>query len=165
MTSTNVGRRAFAQMKIAKILIPSTFIIWCLIKHRFIIVLFRLSFLIGQCVSTSKNYSVFYNIYNMIIIGLIIPISMMVFSLLSIKNIREFQQRIHPRTQIPIITSNGQNPNQNLANKKKYDYQLSFMVLIQQFVYLITNTLYIAYLFYSVITLYWTKTTAQVLIF
>jgi hypothetical protein len=58
---------------------------------------------------------------------------MMVFSLLSIKNIREFQRRIHPRTQIPIIALNGQDPSQNIANKKKYDYQLSFMVLIQQF--------------------------------
>ena len=100
--------------------------------------------LIGQCVSTSKNYTIFYNIYNTTISGLIIPISMIVFTLLCIKNVKQLRNRVHAIPQILSIQStNHRDPRQNIVNKKTSVYQLIFMVLIQQFVYLITNLPYI----------------------
>lgn len=98
----------------------------------------------------------------MIFSGLIIPISMIVFSLLCIKNVKQLQTRVHPNARIlSLQTTNVRDLHQNIANKKTDDYQLIFMVLVQQFVYLITNLPFISYLFYIVITINWNKSNLQ----
>ncbi len=79
---------------------------------------------------------------------------MIVFNLLCIKNVKQFQQRVHARTQISnIVFRTVQDPRQNTVNKKHYDYQLLFIRLVQICVYIITTLRFISYLFYSAITL------------
>lgn len=87
---------------------------------------------------------------------------MIVFSLLCIKSVKQLQQRVHARTQIPnIVFMTVQDPRRNTVNKKHYDYQLLFIRLVQICVYIITTLRFISYLFYSAIKLNWTKSNNQ----
>jgi uncharacterized protein YutD len=87
----------------------------------------------------------FYNINIIIISGILIPISMIIFSFLCLRNVKQLQQRVHAHTRIP----NNPNLHQNVVNKKAYDYQLFAMIFVQQCVYIITNFPFVLYLFYS----------------
>jgi hypothetical protein len=101
----------------------------------------------------------YFNVFNIIVCGVIIPVSMIVFSLLYIRNVKQLQQRVQPHRHIIFI--NVQTPRQNIANKKSYDYQLLLMIFVEQCFYVITNIPFISYLFYSAITLNWPKSNIQ----
>jgi len=99
----------------------------------------------------------------MILNGILIPLVMLISGLLCIRNVKQLQQRVQPLLQtlnMAFITE--QNRRQSFFNKKNYDYQLLLMVLVEQFIYLFTNIPFISYLFYSTITLNWTKSSVQI---
>ncbi|CAF0882208.1 unnamed protein product [Adineta steineri] len=159
MTSRVVKRRAFTNMKIPKILIPSVIIAYCLITMH---VPFYQDIVNHRCIITSTNYTTFYNIFNAFISGLVIPMLMIIFSLLTVRNVRHLQQRVHARVQILVTTNvNEQTVQPQAINKKSYDYQLSFMILIQECVYIISNLPFVVYSFYIAITSSWSKPILQ----
>jgi hypothetical protein len=88
MSSSSVQRRNFSRIKVAKILIPSVGIGWCIIslhislyyyivkgEHRRLCLNYFIhrsiySFgLIGQCKMVSDVYTIFYNIYDTVLSG------------------------------------------------------------------------------------------------
>jgi hypothetical protein len=85
---------------------------------------------------------------------------MITFSILTIKNVKRLKNRVN----LLIQTINELNNRLNLVNKKNYDYQLLFMVLVQQFVYVITTFQFVTYSLYSVITMNWIKSNTQIAI-
>jgi hypothetical protein len=74
------------------------------------------------CRSTPASYVAFYNIYNTILFGVLIPILMFVFGLLTIRNIKLSRQRINAQTI----------PNLNVRNHAKlHENEVSMMTLFQ----------------------------------
>ena len=94
--------------------------------------------IIGQCVSTSAVYKVFNNIFNAVLSGILIPVLMIIFSTLTVQNVKRLRQRVHHNTPL------------NLANitNKKYESQLLSMILAQQLVYIICNLPFVSYSLY-----------------
>jgi hypothetical protein len=109
-------------------------------------------------------YAIFFTVYNIILTGLIIPILMFTFGILTIQNIRRLQNRVSPCIQTINVSMNQLNNRRNLVNKKNNDYQLLFMVLVQQCVYVITTLPFATYSLYSVVTINWTKSNIQIAI-
>lgn len=79
---------------------------------------------------------------------------MSIFSILTINNVKKRHQRINPLVQT--------NNRLNLVNRKIYEDQLLFMVLVQQFVYIFTTLPYAILSFYIAITTYWIKSNIQI---
>jgi len=77
--------------------------------------------------SESNAFAIFFNVYNIIFAGIVIPILMITFIVLTIKNVKRLKNRVNSLIQ----TINELNNRLNLVNKKNYDYQLLFMVLVQ----------------------------------
>lgn len=81
---------------------------------------------------------------------------MIVFSILTIRNVKRLQRRIDNNTlAIERIIPN------NIVNKRHHDYQLFYMTFIQQCVYIITTLPFVSYLLYITITMYSVKSTVQ----
>ncbi|UJR22362.1 hypothetical protein I4U23_025424 [Adineta vaga] len=154
MTSTVVRQRAMSNMKIPKVVIPSIAIVCAL---SFIHVLFYQDIVRDRCVISSDTYTKFYNIYNTILSGIFIPMLMMIFSMLTVRNVKRLQGRIALNT-APINQILGN----NIMNKRKHDYQLFFMIFVQQCVYIITTLPFVSYLLYATITMYSVKSTTQI---
>ncbi|CAF1189553.1 unnamed protein product [Adineta steineri] len=158
MTSTIVRRRAFARIKISMIMISLAGMIWSLVSVH---VLIGQKIIEGQCVPGSKAYAIFFNVYNTVLVGFITPILMTGFGSVTVRNVKQLQSRANHRAQIihTIITNQENHP--NAVNKKSYDYQLLFMVLVQIFVYIITTIPFVMYSVYAVITIYWSKSSVR----
>ncbi|CAF1412090.1 unnamed protein product [Adineta steineri] len=161
MTSTIVRRRAFARMKISMTIIPMAGIIWSLVSIHVLTGQKRIK---GQCVLGSNSYAIFFNVYNTVLVGLVIPILMTGFSLVTIRNVKQLQNRVNHRAQIihTIIINRANHP--SAVNKKSYDYQLLFMVLVQIFVYIITNFPFVIHSIYVTITINCSKSSIQLAI-
>ena len=102
-----------------------------------------LSSLLGRCVLTSASYINFYNIYNATLSGVLIPVSMLIFGVLTIRNVRQLKRRVGDNN---IIQQ------ENLNNRRSFDYQLSLMIRVQLGVYILCNLPYASYLLYVVFT-------------
>ncbi|CAF2808358.1 unnamed protein product [Rotaria sp. Silwood2] len=138
MTSTNVKRRAFSRVKVAKIIIPSVGI--------------------GRCTVVLRVYSIYYNIYNTILSGFLTPIIMIVFGFLTIRNIQLSRQRVNAQVNVKQILANQR---QSKTNTKSREYEILIMILIQLGVYLITCLPFPMHLVYSTVTMQWTKSNVQ----
>ncbi|CAF4704328.1 unnamed protein product [Rotaria sp. Silwood1] len=158
MTSTNVRRRAFSRVKIAKIIIPSVGISWFIISLHIPLNHFIVN---GRCMVVLRVYSIFYNIYNTVLSGFLIPILMIVFGFLTIRNIKLSRQRVNVQVNMNRIFTNQR---QGKNNTKSRDYEILIMILVQLSVYLITCLPFPMYLVYSTITIQWTKSSVQLAI-
>ncbi|CAF0768842.1 unnamed protein product [Adineta ricciae] len=153
MTSTVVRRRSFTNRKVPKILIPIVAIVCGL---SFIHIPFYYDIIRSRCTTTSNSYLQFYNIFNTVLSGVTIPIPMIIFSILTVRNVKRLQHRVDNNTLLTerII------PN-NIVNKRHHDYQLFYMIFIQQCVYIITTLPFVSYLLYITITMYSVKSPVQ----
>lgn len=107
----------------------------------------------------TTTYIVFYNIYNPILSGLLIPIIMIIFGFLTIKNIRQSRQRVNVQM---LSTYRGvANQQADKINIKSREYQISIMILVQLGFYLITCLPFPIYLLYSAATMYSVKGSVQ----
>jgi hypothetical protein len=59
------------------------------------------------------------------------------------------------------INNKKSNNQQNLLNKRNYDYQLLFIILVQPSVYIISTLPFASYLLYAVITMDYMKSNIQ----
>lgn len=115
--------------------------------------------IVGRCTQTTDTYTAFNNIYNTFLSGLTIPILMVIFGFLTIRNIVHARQRISLQMVVPQIPVN---PSIYRRNIKSREYEISIMILVQLAVYLITCLPFPIYLIYSTITMYEEKTNAQI---
>ena len=111
-----------------------------------------LSSFVGRCVITSVSYANFYNIYNAVLVGVLIPISMLIFGVLTIRNVQQLQHR---------VGNNNIIQQENLNNRRSFDYQLSLMILVQLGVYLLSNLPFASYLLYVIFTMNSVKSSFQ----
>ena len=100
----------------------------------------------------SARYANFYNISNATLSGVLIPVSMLIFSILTIRNVQQLQHRVGNSN---IIQQ------ENLNNRRNFDDQLSLMILVQLGVYLLSNLPFDSYLLYVVITMNSVKSSLQ----
>lgn len=103
----------------------------------------------------SANYAKFYNIYNTILTGIVIPSLMFIFSFLTMRNVSQLKRRVQQNT---IVNS------QNLINNTIYESQLVTMMITQQISYLISNIPFVSYLLYDVLTMNTMKSNVQIAI-
>lgn len=105
----------------------------------------------------TDGYSVFFSIYNTVVAGLLIPILMCVFGLLTVHNVKQVQLRAaqHVNAIHPEVDRRRNSP--HAVYKRNYDYQLLFMVLVQTSVYLITTLPFILFSLYGVLSIKWVK--------
>jgi hypothetical protein len=96
------------------------------------------------------NYTLIFSIYMFILAGTISPILMILFSLLTLWNLKRLRQCIGPI-------------NQNLHLHKR-DFQLIKMLLTQIIVYLVTTGLYPISLLYTALTQYIHKSSERIVI-
>lgn len=92
----------------------------------------------------STSYAIFYNILNIILPGFLIPFPMLLFSLLTIRNVKQLKRRV----QNPITNTN-------------YEYQLVLMITVQQLIYFISSFPFVSYLIYDMCTMNTTKSNVQ----
>ena len=92
----------------------------------------------------STSYAIFYNILNIILPGFLIPFPMLLFSLLTIRNVKQLKRRV----QNPITNTN-------------YEYQLVLMITVQQLIYFISSFPFVSYLIYDMFTMNTTKSSVQ----
>ena len=111
-----------------------------------------LSSVVGRCVLTTTGYINFYNIYNATLSGVLIPSSMLIFGVLTIRNVRQLKRRVDKNS---IIQQ------ENVNNRRNFDYQLSLMILVQLGVYLFSNLPYASYLLYVIFTMNSVKSSFQ----
>jgi len=95
-------------------------------------------------VAISTSYAIFYNILNIILPGFLIPFPMLLFSLLTIRNVKQLKRRV----QNPITNTN-------------YEYQLVLMITVQQLIYFISSFPFVSYLIYDMFTMNTTKSSVQ----
>jgi len=95
-------------------------------------------------VAISTSYAIFYNILNIILPGFLIPFPMLLFSLLTIRNVKQLKRRV----QNPITNTN-------------YEYQLVLMITVQQLIYFISSFPFVSYLIYDMCTMNTTKSNVQ----
>ena len=147
MTSPLDQRRAFAHITVSIFVIPITAIIWCLVSIHVLIFQDNTA---GRCISDSIAYSVFFNIFNTILPGLLIPILMIMFGVLTIENLKQVHNLVNPH----MHTHNQElSDRPHMTHQRSADYQLLFMVLVQQCVYVITTLPLTIYSVYAVITI------------
>ena len=111
-----------------------------------------LSSLLGRCVITSTSYTNFYNISNATYSGVFIPVSMLIFGVLTMRNVRQLKRR---------VGNNNIIQQENLKNRRNFDYQLSSMILVQLGVYLLSNLPFASYLLYVIFTMDSVKSSFQ----
>jgi hypothetical protein len=142
-SSSDIRWRRWSSPKMAMRLIIINIIFWCLI---YIQVLVFYEIHNGNCSFQGGIYGIFFSIYISIDSGILPPFLMLIFGLLTLKNIRESKQKLKPVT----IISGGR-PVQNTEMLKK-DLQISKMLFNQICVFIILNLMNPCYLLYQTIT-------------
>jgi hypothetical protein len=99
-----------------------------------------------------KVYNLIFGIYTLIFAGIIPPVSMSIFSLITIRNLRSARVRIHT-----IGTS-------KTRSMRQQDFHLIRMLTAQVVVYVFTTTLYPLNTIYDAITISIDKTVDQQII-
>jgi hypothetical protein len=173
MSSSSVQRRNFSHIKVAKILIPSVGIGWCIIslhippnfyivkgEYRRLCLNYLIHFFefIGRCMMVSDVYAIFYNIYDTILSGILTTIFMIIFGFLTIRNLKRSRQRVNIQININRMPVNQQT---GRINTKSREYGISIMILVQLGVYLLTCLPFPMYLIYSTVTIQQTKSNVQ----
>jgi hypothetical protein len=94
VTSIHARYRAFSQIKIASRVAAATVVIGMLINiHTLIFFVIQ-----SSCIPQPGAYSLFYSIYLIIWIGILPNVFILIFSIWTIKNIKQIRQRIAPNS-------------------------------------------------------------------
>ncbi|CAF1165676.1 unnamed protein product [Adineta steineri] len=143
-SSRDAVRRQWSSPKVASRLMIGTAIIWCLI---YIQVLIFYDISSGSCKYRSGAYGVFFSTYIAIDSGILPLFLMLVFGLLTVKNIHKTKQRIGP--------GGGTNENRPAQGSKmsKKDAQLHKMLAHQITLFIVLNLPNPCYLVYSAFTI------------
>lgn len=102
---------------------------------------------LDQCIVRSGSYSIFYNVYNTILSGILTPMFMTIFGFLTIRNIKRSRQRVNVQ----------RNLNRIFNQQQSREYEVLIMILVQLAVYLVTCLPFPMYLIYSTVTIRWMK--------
>jgi len=105
------------------------------------------------CSSSPGLYSVFLSFYSLIINGISMPLLMTIFGLLTLLNLKHYRNQIHNNV---IIIS--------LQRRKKQEWSILRMLLIQLIVNIILSLPVTIYLFYSGLTQYIQKSLIRIFI-
>jgi hypothetical protein len=106
----------------------------------------------------SSIYLVFYSIYNTVLAGFLIPILMIIFGFLTIRNVKCSQQRIDAQININRILVSQR---VRAVDPRSREYEILIMILVQLSVYIITCLPETVYLVYLTVTNQWTKSNGQ----
>lgn len=136
--------RSWSSPKIARRLIIISFIIWCLI---YIQVLVFYDIHNNECSFRTGAYGIFFSVYLSIESGIFPPAIMLIFELLTLRNIRNSKRKTRPLT---TVTTAGPIPTSGMSKK---DLQFSKMLFNQICLWLLLNILNPCYLFYRTITI------------
>ncbi|CAF1281195.1 unnamed protein product [Rotaria sp. Silwood1] len=146
LCSTNAYLRKFSTVRIARrYVIPSIIVIWLIIPFHIPV---WITFQDNVCEFTGliAHYEL---IYSIIMIGIIPPGLMFLFSLLIFRNLRLRQRRrqIHP-----FIVGNLIQPINETRHARIKDQHVLGMLLVQVFAYVVSSTPYTISMFYVVLT-------------
>lgn len=137
LSSRRVFIRNFSQIHIARILSLTTIIFWFLgAMHIPILNTIRS----GHCIMPGI-YNLIFGIYALIFAGIIPPVSMSIFSLITIRNLHSARVRIH---------TFGHQTNRRM---RQQDFHLIRMLTAQVVVYVLTTTFYPLNTIYEAITI------------
>ena len=137
LTSSNANIRKFGQVSVAYRIIPMI-IIGCLLIAIHLVIYLNND---GDGCGLKNSSALIYNtIYSIITISLIMPLSMVVFSLLTYYNLRKRREQ---RRQLQQQLHNQQ---------EKQDQMVLFTLMMQLLLYFISTALYAPYIFYGTIT-------------
>ncbi|CAF0771993.1 unnamed protein product [Rotaria sordida] len=146
LCSTNAYLRKFSNVRIARrYMIPSIIIIWLIIPLH-IPVWISLENNICGFIGIAVQYEF---IYSIVMIGILPPGLMLLFSLLIFRNLKLRQQRrqIHP-----FIIGNSIQPINGNRDARIKDQHVLAMLLVQVFAYIISSTPYTISMLYVVLT-------------
>ncbi|CAF3557662.1 unnamed protein product [Rotaria sp. Silwood1] len=151
-SSSDMHRRRWSTPKIAIRLIIGNVLFWCII-YIHIPIFYEIQN--GDCSFRKGIYSIFFCIYLLIESGIIPPLMMLIFGLLTLNNIRRSKRNIRP-IQVVDVTASLQF---NRISKK--DLQLSKMLFNQICLWIILNMLNPCYLLYRTMTINDTKSSVR----
>jgi len=103
-----------------------------------------------SCSSTPGRYSTFLSFYSILINGISMPLLMAIFGLLTLRNVKHHRNRIH--NNFILI----------LQRRKKQEWSILRMLLIQLIVNVILSLPVTIYLFYSGVTQYVQKSSIRI---
>ncbi|CAF1273255.1 unnamed protein product [Adineta ricciae] len=145
MCSTNAFIRKFSRVRIARrYVIPCVVFIWMVVPIHVPILITAQN---STCTFVDKG--AFYNsIYGLLLIGILPPVLMFVFSLLIFHNLklRQHRRQIHP-----VVTGQLVTPIHDMQRLKTKDQQVFAMLLVQVFAYVASSTPYTITLLYVVL--------------
>lgn len=136
--------RRWSSAKIAKRFIIFSFIFWCLIYSQ---VLVFYDILNDDCSYQAGSYGIFFTIYLSIESGLLPPLIMLIFGILTIRNIQLSKRTVQPQ---PLSGTVGP---AHIIRISQKDVQLSKMLLNQIILWIVLNIPNPCYLLYLSITL------------
>jgi hypothetical protein len=137
LSSRKVSVRNFSQIRIARLLSLIIIPFWFIAAMHLPLISTIVS---GYCIMPGI-YSLIYGIYALIFAGLIPPVLMSIFSLMTLRNLHSIHTRVHPT----------QNP--NYRSMRQRDFHLTRMLMGQVIVYVLTTTPYPINAFYSAVTI------------
>lgn len=140
----DISWRRWSSRKIAKKCIIFSFIFWCLIYIQ-ALVFYDTQF--GFCTYQGGIYGIFFSIYLSIESGILPPLLMLIFGLLTIRNIRRSKRTVQPEPLANVVS-----PTQTIRLSRK-DLQLTNMLLGQIGVWITFNIPYPCYNLYRSITI------------
>jgi hypothetical protein len=160
ISSPNVNIRAFGRPCIARYIIAIIIIIWLILPVHLII--FN-TIQNGRCLMPGL-YPYYFTAYAIIVVTIIPPSMMIIFSILAARNIRRIRQRVHSQPVAQNNTINIHTPtNRHVGVRlKQYDYQLLKMLCVDVAIYCISAIPSPIYYIYAAITLKSTKSAEQV---
>jgi len=145
-SSRNAFYRQWSSPRIVIRLIIGNIVFWCLIYIQ-VLIFYEIDG--NQCLPQSGSYRTFFSIYIMIDSGILPFCLMLIFGLLTIRNVRRSRRLIAPSIRI----------NSNRISRK--DNQLYRMLASQIFLFVILNLLNPCYLIYQSFTMYTDKSTLR----
>ena len=147
-SSTNVRLRSFSRFRVAIWIIPNVAILWFLLAI-FPVMLRTLQN--GKCEGKSGLPSIILSVYIALVVGILPLISMLVFALLMLKNLKDIRTRIQPIASSDLTT----------YGLRKRDWDMMRMLLIEITCYISTTTPLAVNLVYQSATQSVTKNSEQ----
>ena len=160
ITSRNAGTRKRSTRRLAIACLIALALFWMIFHiHAWIymqIVQYGADYFI--CTFQPGIYSSFITYYSLIVVGIGAPVSMAVFGIWTMKNVRQTQHAVQPSGASTIRTTVG--VNRPYATRSK-DHQLVRMLLMEIGVYILARFPATAFMIYNQITQYETKSIEQ----
>lgn len=136
LTSSNPQIRSICRPHVARCVIPSLMLIWCIIPIHMAVFVNNES---GRC-RAPNSYALAFSIYLFIFIGILPPLLMIYFGILAWRNLQFIRKRIAPLNDVHRVRFH------------RSDRDLMLMLTGEVLVYIITTSLYPVNVLYGVIT-------------